>query len=46
MQETIKEISSRIGAWNEEKGKWIKDTSEEAQKLWYKADYSKCKKES
>lgn len=43
MHETIKEISSRIGAWNEEKGKWIKDTSEEAQKLWYKADYSKCK---
>ena len=43
MHETIKEISSRRGAWSEEKGKWIKDTSKEAQKLWYKADYSKCK---
>ena len=43
MHETVKEISSRRGAWSEEKGKWIKDTSKEAQKLWYKADYSKCK---
>ena len=43
MHETIKEISSRRGAWSEEKGKWIKDTSEEAKKLWYKANYNKCK---
>lgn len=43
MHETVKEISSRIGAWDKEKGKWIKDTSEEAKKMWYKADYKKCK---
>lgn len=43
MHETVKEISSRRGAWSEEKGKWIKDTSEEARKMWYKANYKKCR---
>ena len=44
MGETIKEISSRTGAYNESIGKWVKDKSEAAMKKWYKADYSKCKK--
>lgn len=43
MHETVKEIASRRGAWSEEKGKWIKDTSEEAKKMWYKANYKKCR---
>lgn len=43
MNETIKEISSRIGAWDENIGKFVKDTSEEAKSKWYKADYSKCR---
>ena len=43
MQETIKEISSRTGKYDDEAKKWIKDTSDEAKAKWYKADYSKCK---
>lgn len=43
MQETIKEISSRTGKWNDELGKFEKDTSDEAKQKWYKANYSKCK---
>lgn len=39
MDETIKEISSRTGTYNETSKKWIKDTSEAAQAKWYKADY-------
>lgn len=42
MLETHKEINSRRGSYDEEKKKWIKDKSEEAQKLWYKANYAKC----
>jgi hypothetical protein len=41
LEETLKEINSRKGAFNQEAGKWVKDTSDEAKKLWYKADYSK-----
>ena len=44
MGETIKEISSRTGAYDETIGKWVKDKSAAAMKKWYKADYSKCKK--
>lgn len=44
MQETIKEISSRTGKYDDEAKKWIKDTSDEAKAKWYKADYSKCKR--
>lgn len=40
--ETLKEISSRKGAWSEEKGKWIKDPNQDKSTL-YTADYSKCK---
>jgi len=40
--ETIKEISSRQGAWSAEKGKWIKDP-DQAKDTLYTADYSKCK---
>lgn len=43
MDETIKEISSRTGSFDESVNKWIKDTSEEAKAKWYKADYSKAK---
>jgi hypothetical protein len=42
MEETIKEISSRKGAWSPEKGKWIKDPDQDPDTL-YEADYSKCK---
>ena len=39
MLETIKEISSRTGAYNENAKKWVKDTSLEAKAKWYQADY-------
>ena len=39
MEETIKEISSRTGAYDETAKKWIKDTSDEAKAKWYQADY-------
>lgn len=39
MNETIKEISSRTGAYDENAKKWIKDTSDEARKKWYQANY-------
>ena len=39
MDETIKEISSQTGAYDEASKKWIKDTSEEAKAKWYKANY-------
>ena len=45
MLETIKEISSRTGHFDETIGKFVKDKSPEAQAKWYKADYSICKKE-
>lgn len=39
MLETIKEISSRTGSYNEATKKWEKDMSDEAQAKWYKANY-------
>ena len=39
MLETIKEISSRTGSYDEATKKWIKDTSDEAKAKWYKANY-------
>lgn len=45
MDEVIKEISSRTGAYSEETKKWQKDKSPEAQAKWYTADFSKCKLE-
>ena len=39
MDETIKEISSRTGAYDENAKKWVKDESDEAKAKWYKADY-------
>ena len=39
MLETIKEISSRTGAYDENAKKWVKDTSLEAKAKWYQADY-------
>ena len=43
MDEVIKEISSRVGAYSEETKKWQKDKSPEAQANWYEADFSDCK---
>ena len=43
MLETIKEISSRTGTYNETSKKWIKDESDEAKAKWYKADYNKAR---
>ena len=39
MDETIKEISSRTGSFDENANKWIKDTSKEAKAKWYQANY-------
>ena len=39
MDETIKEISSRTGAYDENAKKWVKDESDEAKAKWYQADY-------
>lgn len=44
MDETIKEISSRTGSYDESANKWIKDTSDEAKAKWYKANYELAKK--
>ena len=43
MLETIKEISSRTGSYNESAKKWVKDTSPEAKSKWYKANYEKAR---
>lgn len=39
MLETIKEISSRTGSYNEATKKWEKDFSDEAKAKWYSANY-------
>ena len=39
MLETIKEISSRTGAYDENAKKWVKDESDEAKSKWYQANY-------
>ena len=43
MDETIKEISSRTGAYDENAKKWVKDESDEARAKWHKADYEKAR---
>ena len=43
MLETIKEISSRTGAYDENAKKWVKDESDEERAKWYKADYNKAR---
>ena len=43
MLETIKEISSRTGSYDENAKKWVKDTSDEAKAKWYQADYEKAR---
>lgn len=43
MNKTLLEIESRKGAFNNDTGKWEKFKDEDSMKLWYKADYSKCK---
>ena len=39
MDETIKEISSRTGTYDENAKKWVKDESDEAKAKWYQANY-------
>ena len=39
MIETIKEISSRTGSYDENAKKWVKDESDEAKAKWYQANY-------
>ena len=39
MIETIKEISSRTGSYDEVSKKWVKDESDEARAKWYQANY-------
>ena len=39
MLETIKEISSRTGSYDENAKKWVKDESNEAKAKWYQANY-------
>ena len=43
MNEVIKEISSRSGAYDPATKKWQKDKSPEAQLKWYTADFTDCK---
>ena len=43
MDETIKEISSRTGTYDENAKKWIKNESDEARAKWYQADYEKAR---
>ena len=43
MDETIKEISSRTGSYDEKAKKWVKDESDEAKAKWHKADYEKAR---
>lgn len=43
MDETIKEISSRTGHFDDTINKFVKDKSPEAMSRWYKADYSKAR---
>ena len=43
MLETIKEISSRTGTYDEKAKKWVKDASDEARAKWYQADYEKAR---
>ena len=46
MDETIKEISSRTGSYDERAKKWVKDESDEARAKWYKADYEKARRKN
>lgn len=43
MIETIKEISSRTGKYDESAKKWVKDESDEAKSKWYKANFEKAR---
>lgn len=45
MIETIKEINSRVGKWDESRKKWVKDKSPKAVANWYKANYKECRNE-
>ena len=42
LNETVKEIDSRTGVFDEDTGKWSKLKTPEAKALWYTAEYSSC----
>ena len=42
LNETVLEIDSRTGDFDEVSQKWIKDRSEQAQSTWYTARYNQC----
>ncbi|MCI7501347.1 MAG: MazG-like family protein [Campylobacter sp.] len=43
MSETVKELNSRTGAYDEASKKWIEDLSHEARGKWYKPNYEKAR---
>ena len=43
MDEVMKELNSRTGAYSEETKKWQKFKTPEAQALWYTADFTNCR---
>jgi len=43
MNETLKVVESRTGVWDEEHGKFQKDTSPKAKLGWYKPDYNNAR---
>jgi len=43
LHETFREINSRTGEWDENSQKWKKYKTLEAMRLWYNANYEKCK---
>ena len=43
MNETLLEIESRKGSFNNNTGKWEKFKDEESMNFWYKANYESCK---
>lgn len=44
MLETMKEISSRVGDYDPELGKWRKRTDAAARAMWYQAEYERARK--
>ncbi len=43
MAETLREIESRTGTFNNQTGKWEKDKTPEAMAFWYTAQYLKAR---
>lgn len=43
MKETLKEINSRTGEWNNDMGKWVKYVTPEAKALWHESNFDNAK---